>query len=282
MKSLVMTDKDTDTPVEIDAGFVGDTHPAFFLQFRPRVIPRALVIYLPPFGEEMNRCRSLVAQQARWFARRGISCALLDFYGTGESQGNLSDATLAIWRQNIDDLVQLLLPSHSCPLYLWGCRLGALLVLDYVDRRPGAAAKVLLWQPVTSGSTFVNQLLRQRTAALIQKGERGETTADMKVRLAAGELIEVAGYQLGGGLITALDQLGIGSLQGAAHSTIFWLEQGDKDHTSLSPRVLRSVDQLKESGARVKLGTFSGDPVWQLHKRGHCDDLLDKTRALGL
>lgn len=274
------------TAIETVAGFIGVDHPAFFLQFWPKGVPRAHMVYLPPFAEEMNRCRSLVAEQARRFARNGLSCTLLDFYGTGESPGDLNDASLPIWRQNIDDIIEQLMQRNPCPVYLWGCRLGALLALDYLARKPGACSRLLLWQPVVSGSAFVTQMLRQRTASLMQKGETPETTAAMKLQLAAGKSFEVAGYRLGGTLLSAIDQAEIAvMLQDDMldnNPDIFWFEHTADETTLPGARAYRAIAQLQGAGARVKVDTFSGDPVWQLHKRGVCDDLLMKTGKLAL
>lgn len=265
---------------EVAAGFVSDVYPAFFLQFWPAGPPRGHLIYLPPFGEEMNRCRAAVAEQARWFARQGLSCTVLDFYGTGESGGDLTDATLPIWRQNIEDLRVQLTQRWAAPVYLWGCRLGALIAVDYLQWHPGSSKRLLFWQPVPSGSNFVTQLLRQRAAALMQKGEQGETTAGMKARLAAGESIEVAGYRLGGELITAIDQLEMRFLPGGGDTEIFWMEHSADGSAALGARTARVIEQLQQTGTTIAVSTFGDEPIWQLHKRASCDDLLTKTREL--
>lgn len=271
---------------ETTAGFVGDNHPAFVLQFWPQESPKAHIVYLPPFGEEMNRCRSLVAEQARQFAREGLSCSVLDFYGTGESQGDLTSTSMPIWRQNIDDVLKQLLQRHRCPVYLWGCRLGGLIALDYVSVNPGACEKLLLWQPANSGGAFVTQLLRQRSAAMMQKGEKPESTADMKVRLAEGNAIEVGGYTLGGALLTAIGQLEVASTLNskalADTLDIFWLEHTAELGEQPGAKANRIIGELQEAGAQVVVKTFTGEPVWQLNKRATCNDLLLKTRELGL
>lgn len=274
------------TAIETVAGFVGADHPAFYLQFWPQGVPRAHVVYLPPFGEEMNRCRALVATQARRFARAGMSCTLLDFYGTGESPGDLTEASLPIWRRNIDAVLEQLFLRSTCPVYLWGCRLGALLALDYLAGKPEVASKVLLWQPVVSGSAFVTQMLRQRTASLLQQGEIPETTAAMKLQLAAGEAFEVAGYRLGGTLLSAIDQVEFAViLDGDMLVTkpeIYWFEHIADETAQPGAKARRGIGQLQGAGLQVEVNTFTGDPVWQLHKRGSCDDLLRKTGKLAL
>lgn len=131
--------------------FMGEDGQRFFtLQFLAGSKPKAHIVFVPPFGEEMNRCRSLVATQARSFARAGYSCTLVDFYGTGESQGQLRDATLTLWESNIREVTEVLQRDSPAPLILWGLRLGGLLALHF-SRLPGLCpSHIILWQPVNS------------------------------------------------------------------------------------------------------------------------------------
>jgi len=267
--------------IETVAEFIDSDHPAFSLQFWPANVPRAHIIYLPPFAEEMNRCRSIVATQARWFAQQGLACTVLDYYGSGESQGELENATLAIWHENMGHAIQSAKERSDTPIYLWGFRLGALLAVDYASRQPDMAAKLLLWQPVTSGKSFLTQMLRQRAASLMQTGQVAETTAQMRTQLAVGDTIEVAGYRLGGVLSTAIDQLEMAEANVSSHD-IFWLEHCVDGSNNPGSKSLRVIEQLRSGGAQVSTSVFTGDPIWQLNKRGICDDLIAKTRALDL
>ena len=111
--------------VSLRPRFLGEPGEKFFtLQYHGPGEPKAHIVFIPPFGEEMNRCRSLVATQARKFAQAGYHCTLVDFYGTGDSEGVLRDASLDIWRGNIRTTVDLLQREHPCPLVIWGLRGG--------------------------------------------------------------------------------------------------------------------------------------------------------------
>lgn len=270
------------TQIETIAEFIGIDHPAFSLQFWPVESPKANIIYLPPFGEEMNRCRSMVAAQARWFAHQGSSCTVLDYFGTGESHGEFEDATLEIWRENITDAIQRVSEQSDAPISLWGCRLGALIAFDCMSRHSTTVNNLLFWQPVTSGKVFLTQMLRQRTASLMQAGKPAETTEQMKSALAAGETIEVAGYKLGGVLATGIDQLTLVATNPPATTNIFWLEHCSDESPHLNIKASKTIAELRENGAKVEVDTFTGEPVWQLHKRAECSDILEKTRALSL
>ena len=73
----------------------------FALYFAPQNTPRGAVLYLPPLAEEMNRCRALAAAQARLLANAGYACLLFDYFGTGDSSGELSDANWDIWHGDV-------------------------------------------------------------------------------------------------------------------------------------------------------------------------------------
>lgn len=263
-------------------GFIGEEYPAFCVQLWPSSSPRAHVIYLPPFTEEMNRCRTIVAEQARRFADNGLSCSILDFYGSGESHGDLTSTTLSIWFQNIDDTIATLRLRAPGPVYLWGCRLGALIGLHYLQLRPDSCEKLLMWQPVSSGKAYVTQVLRQRTAALLDRGEKAETTTELRQRLAAGETLDIGGYAMGGELLCALDELDITALTQNSAPQVFWLEHSTDGAANLGARSERAVGHLRHLGSNVTVKFFSGPPLWQLHKRDNCDDLLAKTEELAL
>lgn len=267
---------------KIVVNFIGEENPAFMVQHWPESNPRGHVVYLPPMAEEMNRCRAIVAEQARWFASRGLTVSILDFYGTGESPGDLTDANLKKWHANIDHLIASLLKSTDAPIVLWGCRLGGLIALDYLSQHPGVADKVLLWQPVTSGKAYVTQMLRQRSAGLMERKVQAETTKEMRTRLAAGDNLDVAGYALGGDLTAALDAIDFETFNRIEANTIFWLEHsGDGEHT-MGERSRRAVDRLKALATNVEVRYFSGHPLWQLHKRDLCEDLVEQTRLLDI
>jgi exosortase A-associated hydrolase 2 len=224
----------------------------------------------------------MVAEQARWFARQGLSCTVLDFYGTGESPGDLTDATVAIWQQNIAETIQQLLARHPADIYLWGCRLGALIGFDFMQKNSDAIHKLLLWQPIPDGKTLVKQILRQRSAAQIQKGEKIQPGADRSGRPAPGDIIEVAGYRMGADLLASIEQLDMRAATHIPAMDIFWFEHSADDGADVGGRTMAVVEHLQQLSSGVALQLFAGEPVWQLHKRASCEALLAQTRELSL
>ncbi len=185
----------------------GSTGPLFAVYYPPvAVASTQAILHVPAFAEEMNKSRRMVALQARAFAEQGYAVLVLDLFGTGDSAGDFGQATWAIWRQDVKAALAWLLGQGAQTLTLWGLRLGVLLALDAaagfseypVDR-------LLAWQPVTQGETFITQFLRLRVAAaMLNSTVPKESVAALKQRLMAGEAVEVAGYCLNPELVNPL------------------------------------------------------------------------------
>ena len=75
----------------------------FVLKFdaNPEVAFKGTVMHLPAFGEEMNKSRAMVAAQARALANEGFQVFVPDYYGTGDSGGDFSEATWDLWLEDI-------------------------------------------------------------------------------------------------------------------------------------------------------------------------------------
>ena len=64
-------------------------HPAVNAQ---GVAPLGHVVYVHPFGEEMNKSRRMATLQARALAQAGFSVLQVDLLGCGDSSGDFGDA----------------------------------------------------------------------------------------------------------------------------------------------------------------------------------------------
>src|ERR1700686_1346504 len=82
---------------------LGARGPLLAIYYAPVTEPSPVgdVLLAPPFAEEMNRCRAMVAIQARAFSRMGIGTLVLDPYGTGDSSGDFSDGSWELWRDDL-------------------------------------------------------------------------------------------------------------------------------------------------------------------------------------
>lgn len=263
--------------------FLGAEGERFFtLEMAAAENPRAHIVYFPPFGEEMNRCRSLVAQQARSFAAAGYNCTLVDFIGTGDSDGELHEVRLQDWYANIVTTIEVLQAEQELPLILWGMRLGGLLALDFAARSELEVKEIVLWQPVTSGKMYVTQVLRQRVASLMVRELPAETTKEIRQRLADGADVEVAGYTLGGGLMDDIEAIDLQRAIKLCSGKVHWLEHVLEEGKAPGVACTRAVEQLVSQDNAVEVHTFCDPQIWQIHERDHAPQLLFATAGLQL
>jgi len=271
----------SDDGITVLPRFMGEEGEKYFtLQFSCGDSPKAHIVFIPPFGEEMNRCRSLVSTQARSFATAGYACTLIDFYGTGDSQGELCEASLKVWQDNIRLTIDTLQGETSAPVILWGLRLGGLIALDYAAQTPGSTQDIILWQPVNAANVYVTQMLRQRVASLMVRDLPAETTREIRQRLEQGEEVEIAGYSIGGLLIRDIEGIDTASMSDLCSGKIFWLEHVTEAGKEIGVASRRSVDRLSQLGGRIEVITFSDPPIWLIHERDFAPELLAATGRL--
>jgi exosortase A-associated hydrolase 2 len=251
----------------------------FALYYAPSGPARGALLYIPPLGEEMNRCRALVAAQAQALAAQGYAVMVLDLYGTGDGGGELADATWEAWRADVDTAADWLREQSGTAVTLWGLRLGALLAAEMASREPARYERLLLWQPVSDGKTFLTQTLRLRVAFLMDRGLPPETTDQMRAQMQAGASAVISGYVIPGALGHAMDQLRIADFK-LSHAHIDWLENVSEPGKPLTMGSQKVIDGLRAQGAAITAHPFCAPPIWQLHERDEAPDLLAKTSAL--
>lgn len=248
----------------------------------PGVAPRGGVLVVPPFAEEMNRCRSMVTMQARALASLGHGVLVLDPFGTGDSAGDFCDAT---WERWLDDLrcgAQWLQAQGLGCQTLWGVRLGAIMAMELAQLLPDVR-RLLLWQPVVSGKTYWTQFLRIRIAAEMAQADGVKSTEELRQRSARGEAVEVSGFEVGAALAQRLDTLSLPDPQKGTLPPglqVDWFEVLAEADAVVPKANAKAADALRGQGVAVNLATVTGPAFWQVHERAVAPDLLTATTQL--
>ncbi len=235
-------------------------------------------IYLHPFAEEMNKSRRMAALQAKAFAAAGLGVLQIDLYGCGDSEGDFGDATWEIWKDDVACARQWLIRKGFRSIHFWGLRLGALLALDYVREAEIDSAKFVLWQPVVNGKLFLTQFLRLKlVSGLISDDiDKVSNVQVFREKLAAGELLEVAGYMLSPTLAATIDALKLSQLI-TKNSEIYWFEITPDVERGLPPASVSVVDTWNQSNIFSKVVCISGLPFWATQEISECPELLTAT-----
>ncbi len=254
----------------------------FTLFYPPSNEQQTVFLFLPSFAEELNRCRVMVAMQARQLAEQGYGCLLLDYYGTGDSEGDFSETHWQQWKSDVESAYQWLSDKGYGNVAIWGLRLGGLLAVDEAIKNPERYKRILLWQPVLDGKQYLTQFLRVRIAMLMDRGLDKETTQEMRKSLEQGHSVEVAGYEITSQLLKGIDNQKMLNYEVSSHLPLIdWFEVVMDEESDLSVSTQRVLSNWSDKGIAYKMHTYTGAFFWQLHERELTPELLTKTnRAL--
>ncbi|MBD8531340.1 MULTISPECIES: hydrolase 2, exosortase A system-associated [unclassified Massilia] len=223
---------------------------------------RGAILYVHPFAEEMNRSRRMAALAARALAAHGYGVLQIDLHGCADSSGDFGDARWHAWKADLQAGCAWLQERLGQPVTLWGLRLGALLALDYAATAAVPPARLLLWQPVISGAAYITQFLRLRIASDMLGGEpTGAGTDALRVALAGGEVLEIAGYDLAPALAAAIDGADATKLVPIG-IPVDWFEIVASAERPASQAAERTTFNWRLAGARVNLQAVAGPPFW--------------------
>lgn len=231
---------------------------------------RHVWLYLPPFAEEMNLSRAVVARQARAFEARQEAVVCLDYFGTGDSAGEFQQAELALWLENVHGTLEWIEQQGAASVSLWGLRFGGILAVHYLVGRPSSdCLSVLLWKPVLNGKQMLGQFLRlKQVSTALQGGEK----VNWMARVKAGETVEVAGYGITPSLLKALENLSMPTELPDTFCRLDWIEI---TAGALPPPLARVTQQWPAE--RLQLQTCNESQFWQNPDCYAAPSLLEQT-----
>jgi uncharacterized protein len=117
------------------------------------------VVICQPFGHEYVNSHRALRQLAARLVDAGYPVLRFDYYGCGDSSGEVTETSIAEWvinvSQAISELQQRIEVSNVCVV---GLRLGASLAVLSSMRGERPASQVL-WDPIVSGKSYLKQLI---------------------------------------------------------------------------------------------------------------------------
>lgn len=245
---------------------------------------RGTILYVHPFGDEMNKSRRMAALQARALAASGVGVLQIDLFGCGDSSGDFGDARWDIWKEDLAFARKWLESRAGGPFSLWGLRLGALLALDFARSQGNTIDWIILWQPVINGETFLNQFLRLQLAneILINAGQKRKTgTAELRQQLGMEQSLEIAGYEISPALAQAIDSMKAAELSPDT-GNVHWFEIIAEPDRPMSSAGAKAVEQWKENGIQPHVHLVPGLFFWATQEIAECPELISATlSALG-
>lgn len=120
--------------------------------------PRGVVM-CQPWGTEYLRAHRSVCQLSRLLAESGVHVLRFDYFGTGDSAGDMADGDLKGWQADVETAIDELKDTAGLQrVGLVGLRLGAVLAARVAPVRRKDVDAVVLWDPVAKGSTHMTEL----------------------------------------------------------------------------------------------------------------------------
>lgn len=254
----------------------------FVLFVIPRQATRPVggVIALPPFAEEMNKSRHMLAMLGQRLASMGIVFALPDLYGTGDSEGEFSEATWGHWLSNVRATVEAVSDYGITGLNFVALRLGIFLLPDLQGSRFADRSKVVMWNPVQRGSKMIDQMLRAKVIRERESADEGGTIATLRKEIRGAGGMEVAGYRLTDALVSSVDGLELSKVQMPVNSEVEWIDTSPIG----TDRVAPAVEVIKSAwSGRIRSLAYSrivGQQFWMGPEIDLVPDLISRTTAI--
>jgi exosortase A-associated hydrolase 2 len=235
------------------------------------------VLVVPPFAEEMNKCRRMVTELAQELVATGYAVIVPDFYGTGDSEGDFADTHCEQWLLDLSATEAWLQAKGWRIDALLGIRAGCLIAAQFAQRR-GPVNKTVFWQPVIDGARAFEQFLRLRIAAAAMDG-RKESIAELKQQFSSGIVVDVAGYPLSPALAQQLPKLKLDAPSLSALGRIHWFEVLRSAEASIPVPTANFLKQLDAGNVEATLKTMIGEPYWASAEIVVLPELLAATRS---
>ncbi|MBT3027665.1 MAG: alpha/beta hydrolase [Candidatus Thiodiazotropha sp. (ex Ctena orbiculata)] len=155
-------------------------------------------VFCHPFVEEKLWAHKVYVSFARELVANGYAVMRFDHYGHGDSEGEFRDATISIYKQDIDAAINELkikVPSIE-KVSLFGFRLGATVAASISEDRDDIAS-LILWEPVVNGEAYIQELLRSHLATQLSVfGKVTVSRQELIDQIIAGEEVNIDGYEL--------------------------------------------------------------------------------------
>lgn len=238
--------------------------------------PHRAVLCLPPFAEELNKSRRMLALLGRRLAAGGALFLLPDLFGTGDSAGDFPDADADAWVRDVRFSIDWLRQREVQEIQIVALRFGSLLLGPALQQSGQDFHKIVLWNPVISGTTLLNQFIRTKVAAGMKSGAKS-SVAELREQISADGRMEIAGYFLTHSMARSIDSLDMSQLELPGSTQLLWTETGPVADGAPNPKTGRILSQWRDSGIDTTYARLKGQPFWMTPEINEVEALLEVT-----
>ncbi len=157
--------------------FKSGKHTLIGIKTYPKITPAPGVILFHGLTNNKDDC-PLIKETDRALVKAGFITFLFDFFGSGESPGNMEDKTIDVLFQNsLDSIKYLLQDKKLTNLGLWGRSIGGTLTC-LIPKHPKIKARVS-----ASGGVFLEKTFKskfKKIQSIHQQGKKVAGTGNFK------------------------------------------------------------------------------------------------------
>lgn len=178
--------------IKCSAEFYQGTQGKLFRLTRTPSPINAHIIYIAPLFEQANQTRHMTTRSAINCYQLGVQSVVFDHFGTGDSEGELIEATLTLWQQDIIAQIHLIKSTSQQPIFLSVLLSAALLLSDDILVLVDG---LLLIQADFNGKSFIRQFKRMAIAGNLVKSPTSKHNAGSLDDSCVDGYVDIAGYQ---------------------------------------------------------------------------------------
>ncbi len=216
----------------IKAEFYNGTKGQLFRLLRTPKQIKSHLLFIPPLFEQANKTRHHITRSANNAYRQGIASIIFDHFGTGDSEGDLSQVNLALWQTDILKQIKDLRASSPHNIFLSIPLSAALLLSTKILNEVDA---IILQQAEFNGKNFVKQLKRLSLVAELNQTKPISIEHANQTNEHA-PLLDIAGYQIPISLLAELSEQGVAIIS-ESDTACYWFEWQNSTQTPIQSRV---------------------------------------------
>lgn len=185
--------------------FISSAHRLFGMLYIPEIANGSALLVIHPFGEEKKSSQRVLVDTAKTLTENGTHVLLFDLSGCGDSEGNMSDASVEKWISDIRSAAELLKARSGIgSMSIMGVRLGAYLAALYKEKYRDIT-KTILIEPVLEPAKYLHKTLRDKQIKeLLTSGAISSGRDTLINELANDRAIDLNGYPITGAFYKSL------------------------------------------------------------------------------
>jgi uncharacterized protein len=235
------------------------------------------VVYCHPFADEQSLSHRVAVETSRKIAEIGFPVLRFDFSGCGDSQGELIEARLSDWLEDLRAAINYIKATLKIEdIILWGLRLGASIALLHAIKHHEIKS-LILWQPVTNFENHFNQFIKREIFSTLTENPNRNVSIDTTFdKLQKKGEVNIIGYPISNDFLASFRTI---------NKTAFIFKKPVCNGVVISVSLMQAPssvlknfnNQLLSNGMNAELKHVIADPFWDRYWRWSCPEITAAT-----